>query len=111
MNSNDSNSAINPVVEISKEDAPRIEAAGNSLSKRKFIKKSVVACLSIIFTAEAARRVALNAARREMESLPSNNIGNGEKVLKNRKYVVMTDEEKQAAVSSIIDNYQRTGGK
>ncbi len=84
-------------------------SAGQSQSKRRFISKTVLTCLSIISTAEIARRVSFKAVKLEIENSSLNDIAKGDSILENREYVVMTDNEKQTMITSLVDKYNKPG--
>jgi len=75
------------------------------LSRRGFFKKAAVSTASIAGTAGLAKTVVDKASRADLKELYHRDAVAGEQELKQREYVLMSDQEKADMVQSFIEDY------
>ena len=75
-------------------------------ARRGFFKKAAVGAVSITGTAGLAKVVVDSAPRPDLQDLYSKDGLAGEQQLKEREYVLMSDQEKADMVQTFVDNYR-----
>ena len=78
-------------------------------SRRNFFRKAAVGAVAVTGTAELAKVTASSLANDDAQALYEKDIATGNRVLAEREYVVMSDQEKEEMVQGFVDNYRGNG--
>jgi hypothetical protein len=76
------------------------------VSRRDFFKKTAVGTVALTGTAELARVTASSIPDDTAQQLYGKDILAGARVLKEREYVVMSDQEKEEMIQGFVDDYR-----
>jgi hypothetical protein len=77
------------------------------LSRRNFLKTAAVAGFTVTATGTLAKKVSSLVFDDSAQSTSRNYLLQGDRIMINRKYVLMTKAEKQTQLSTFIENYKR----
>jgi len=78
-------------------------------SRRDFFRKAAVGAVAVTGTAELAKVTASSLADDNAQTLYEKDIVAGDRVLAEREYVVMSDQEKDEMLQGFVDNYHDNG--
>jgi len=78
-------------------------------SRRDFFRKAAVGAVAVTGTAELAKVTASSLADEDARTLYEKDIAAGDRVLVEREYVLMSDQEKDEMVQGFVDNYHGNG--
>ena len=80
----------------------------DSPARRKFLKKATIGGLAVASTAGIAKKVADVTSKVDVKKAYLNDVLPGDKVWKKRKYVTMTEAEKNQMVQMFTENYKKS---
>ena len=93
--------------------APITEQSGTEkpprTSRRDFFKKAAVGAVAVTGTAELAKVTASSLADDDAQTLYEKDVAAGDRVLAERDYVLMSDQEKKAMIQGFVDDYHGNG--
>ena len=78
-------------------------------SRRDFFRKAAVGAVAVTGTAELAKVTASSLTDDNAQTLYAQDIAVGDRVLADREYVVMSDQEKEDMIQGFVDNYRGNG--
>jgi secreted PhoX family phosphatase len=78
-------------------------------SRRDFFKKAAVGAVAVTGTAELAKVTASSLTDDNAQTLYAKDIAAGDRVLAERDYVLMSDQEKKAMIQGFVDDYHGNG--
>jgi hypothetical protein len=84
-----------------------MEKAKNCTSRRQFVKKALVSSVALTSTGVLANKVASLVPDNSSQKAYLNDVLPGDRVMMNREYVMMTDEEKKKMIGMLIKNYKK----
>lgn len=96
------------------EDAPGVGDAGGQASqdreaRRGFFKKAAVGAVALSGTAGMAKVVVDSVPRPDLKELYDKERMQGDKVLAEHEYVLMSDQEKEEMIDTLVDSYHKQG--
>ena len=75
-------------------------------SRRNFFRKAAIGAVAVTGTTELAKVTASSLVDDNAQTLYAKDIVAGDRVLAERQYVVMSDQEKEEMVQGFVDNYR-----
>ena len=84
-----------------------IEKANNCTSRRQFVKKALVSSVALTSTGVLANKVASLVPDNSSQKSYLNDVLPGDRVMMNREFVMMTDEEKKMMIGRFVKNYKK----
>ncbi len=84
-----------------------LEKTGRRASRRNFIKKVFSAGVALTSTGVLAKKVSSLVPAENVQDKYLKDVLPGDRVLKSRKYVLMTDKEKRELIRFFTENYKR----
>ena len=79
----------------------------NCSSRRDFVKKALASSVALTSTGVLANNVASLVPDNDSQKAYSNDVQLGDRIMMNREYVLMTDEEKKKIIGMLIKNYKK----
>ena len=95
------------MTEEKKEGQSSQENPAVNLSRRHFIKKAVIGGIAAISTASIAKKVVSMESEKTQREAYIKDEFRQDMVLKDKKFVLMTDDEKRQLVDMFVSNYYK----
>lgn len=89
-------------------DINEVKKEGIDYSRRAFMKKALLTGIAVATTAAITKKVVEAVPKHDLRDAYLNDDLQQDKVMKDKKYVLMTTEEKEQLVQTLVSEYRYT---